>query len=79
MNPLNIGLGVLAGLIYAFLGYSSQEESFSWKKFLRTIAIATLTALGLDFGNVTTSIYSAVVGPTAITVFLQKLIDTAQA
>jgi len=31
MNPLNIGLGVSAALIYAFLGYASQDKPFNWK------------------------------------------------
>jgi len=78
MNLLNISLGVCAALVYAFLGYAAQDKPFNWKKFLRTVAITTLTALGLDLGNITTDMYSAFVGPTAITVFLQKLIDTAQ-
>jgi hypothetical protein len=41
MNPLNVGLGIAAALIYAFLGYSAQDKPFSWRKFLRTVAIGT--------------------------------------
>ena len=78
MNPLHVLLGVLAGLIYAFLGYSAQDKPFNSKKFLRTLAIAILTALGLDLSGITADIYTALVGPTTITVWLQKLIDAAK-
>ena len=78
MNVLNISLGVCASLIYAFLGYAAQEKPFSWKKFLRTVAISTFSALGLDMAGLTFDVYTALVGPTAITVWLQKLIDTAK-
>ena len=78
MNPLNVGLGVVAALIYAFLGYSAQDKPFNWKKFLRTIAIGAFSALGLDMAGITLDVYTALVGPTAITVWLQKLIDTAK-
>ena len=78
MNPLNVGLGVVAALIYAFLGYAAQHESFDWKRFLRTVAIGTFSALGLDLAGMTFDVYTALVGPTAITVFLQKLVDTAK-
>jgi len=78
MNPLNVGLGVAAALIYAFLGYSAQDKPFSWKKFLRTVAIGVFSALGLDLAGLTFDVYTALVGPTAITVWLQKLVDTAK-
>jgi len=78
MNPLNIGLGVSAALIYAFLGYASQDKPFSLMKFLRTLAIGTFSALGLDMAGMTFDVYTALVGPTAVTVWLQKLIDTAK-
>ncbi len=78
MTLLNFGLGVCAALIYAFLGYSAQEKPFNWKKFLRTIAIGTFSALGLDLTGVTFDVYTALVGPTAITIWLQKLVDTAK-
>ncbi|GAI09909.1 unnamed protein product [marine sediment metagenome] len=78
MNLLNFGLGICAALVYAFLGYSAQEKPFNWKKFLRTIAIGTFSALGLDLTGVTFDIYTALVGPTAITIWLQKLVDTAK-
>ena len=78
MNGLNVTLGVVAGIIYAFLGYSAQDKPFNWKKFLRTVAIATFSALGLDLSGMTVDVYTALVGPTAITVWLQKLIDTAK-
>jgi len=78
MDVLFVALGILAGLIYAFLGYAAQDKPFDWKKFLRTVAIATVTALGLDLTGVTFDVYTAIIGPTAITVWLQKLIDTAK-
>ena len=78
MNLLNIGLGICAALVYAFLGYAAQDKSFSWKRFLRTVAIGAFSALGLDVAGVTFDVYTALVGPTAITVWLQKLVDTAK-
>jgi len=78
MNPLNVGLGVCAALIYAFLGFAAQEKPFDWKRFLRTAAIGTFSALGLDLAGMTFDVYTALVGPTAITVWLQKLVDTAK-
>jgi len=75
---LNIVLGVAAAIIYAFLGYSAQEKPFNWKKFLRTVAIGAFSALGLDVTGLTFDVYTALVGPTAVTVWLQKLIDTAK-
>lgn len=71
-------IGIAAGIIYAFLGYSAQKEAFDWKKFLRTVAIATLASLGLNVSGMTYDIYTAALEPVAITVFLQKLIDTAK-
>lgn len=78
MNLLNLGLGVCATLIYAFLGYAAQDKSFNWKKFLRTLAIGTFSALGLDLADMTFDVYTALVGPTAITIWLQKLVDTTK-
>jgi hypothetical protein len=78
LNLLFVVLGIAAGLIYAFLGYASQDKAFNWKKFLRTVAIATFSSLGLDMAGMTFDVYTALVGPTAITVWLQKLIDTAK-
>ncbi|MEM3356733.1 MAG: hypothetical protein QW166_02785 [Candidatus Bathyarchaeia archaeon] len=78
MNLLNIVLGVAAALIYAMLGFAAQDTPFDWRKFLRTVAIAACAALGLDLAGMTFDVYTALVGPTAITVWLQKLIDTAK-
>jgi hypothetical protein len=78
MNLLNIGLGVCAALVYAFLGFAAQDNSFNWKKFLRTVAIGAFSALGLDMAGMTFDVYAAIVGPTAITVWIQKLVDTAK-
>jgi hypothetical protein len=75
---LLVGLGFVAALVYAFLGYASQDKVFDWKKFLRTVAIGAFSALGLNFAGMTFDVYTAIVGPTAIIVWLQKLIDTAK-
>ena len=72
-----IVLGVLAGLLYAFLGWCASGEDFEPTKFFRTFAIVTLIALGLDLSNVTFDVYSAMLEPMAITVFLEKLLNTA--
>jgi len=78
MNSLNVGLGIAAALIYALLGYSAQDKPFNWHKFLRTIAIGAFSALGLDIAGITLDVYTALVEPTAVTVWLQKLVDTAK-
>jgi len=78
MNILNISLGIGAALIYAFLGYAAQDQPFCGKKFLRTVAIGAFSALGLDMAGMTFNVYSALVGPTAITIWLQKIVDTAK-
>ena len=78
MDFLFIVLGIVAGLIYAFIGYAGQKDPFSWRKFLRTMIIAVLATLGLDMTGTTVNIYTALVGPGAITIWLQKLIDTAK-
>jgi len=41
------------------------------------LAAALVYALGLDFSGMTFNVYAALVGPTAITVWIQKLIDTS--
>jgi len=78
MNPSNAGLGVVAALICAFLGFAAQDEPFSWKKFLKPVAIGAFSALGLDTAGMSFNVYSALAGPTAITVWLTKLIDTTK-
>ncbi|MEM3356612.1 MAG: hypothetical protein QW166_02165 [Candidatus Bathyarchaeia archaeon] len=78
MDVLHVGLGVCAALVYAFLGYAAQDKPFCWRKFLRTVAIGTFSALGLDMAGMTFDVYTAIVGPTAITVWLMKLVDTAK-
>ena len=77
-NLLNIGLGILAALIYAFLGYAAQNNAFNWRKFIRTFTIGLASALGLELAGLTFDVYTAIIGPTALTVWLQKLIDTAK-
>lgn len=78
MNYINILLGVIAAIVYALLGYAASDKPFDAKKFLRTLSIAVFAALGLDLGGMTFDVYTALVGPTAVLVWLQKLIDTAQ-
>lgn len=68
MNSMNVGLGAVTALIYAFLGYSARDKPFNWKRFLRAVAIGAFSALGLDMADITFDIYTALVGPTAITV-----------
>ena len=77
-DPTNIIIGVTAAIIYALLGYTAQDQPFNPKKFLRTILIAALSALGLDAAGLMVNVYAAALEPTAITVFLQKLIDSAK-
>ena len=79
LNGLYVGLGFIAALIYAFLGYAAQDKPFDWRKFMRTLAVGAFSALGLDFAGMTFDVYTALVGPTAILVWLQKLVDTAKA
>lgn len=78
MNLLNVSLGVCAALVYAFLGFAAQDKPFNMRKFLRTVAIGAFSALGLDLAGMTFDVYTALVGPTAITVWIQKLVDTAK-
>lgn len=78
MNVLNVGLGVFAALVYAFLGYAAQDKPFSWRRFLRTVAIGAFSALGLDLTGMSFDVYTALVGPTAVVVWLQKLVDSAK-
>jgi len=70
-------LGVGTGLIYALLGWTASGEEFEPKKFLRTIVIVALITLGLDLTNLTFDIYSAMLEPAMITIFLEKLLNTA--
>jgi hypothetical protein len=65
-------------LVYAFLRYAAQDKASSWKKFLRTVAIGTFSALGLDMAGMTFDVYTALVGPTALTVWVQKLVEAAK-
>lgn len=78
MNVVNVGLGVSAALVYAFLGYAAQDKAFSRRRFLRTVAIGAFSALGLDLTWMSFDVYTALVGPTAVVVWLQKLVDSAE-
>ena len=64
-----IGVGVASELI----GYASQDKPFDPKRFLRTVAIQTLATLGLVVTGISGDVYSSAVGPTAVTVFVQKI------
>lgn len=57
VNPLNVSLEVIVGIIYALLGYAVKDKPFNFKKFLRTLRVAIITALGLDVGGITTDIH----------------------
>lgn len=70
-------IGIGAGLVYSLLGWVASGEDFDPQKFLRTFAIATLVTLGLDVSNVTTDVWSAMLEPAMITVFLEKLLNSA--
>ena len=78
MNIESILIGVAGGLLYAMLGYAASKEDWDSKKFLRTFVIVTISAMGLDISGMNGAVYAAVLGPTAITVWLQKLVDTAR-
>jgi hypothetical protein len=78
MNVFNIVLGVVTAVVYAFLGFAAQDKPFDSKRFLRTFAIALLSAFGLDVSGLSVDVYAAALSPTAVTVFIQKLIDTAR-
>lgn len=70
-------LGISAGVLYAFLGWDASGEEFEPKKFVRTIVIVSLATLGLDISGMTFDIYSALLEPTMITIFLEKLLNSA--
>ena len=74
----NLGIGVLAGAVYAVIGYLTQSEPFNVKKFLTTVLTASASALGLSLTGFTISPYTAGIGPIAITVFIQKFIREIQ-
>ncbi len=76
MDYVMILMGILGAAFYALLGYSAQDKPFDAKKFLTTFVIGTFLSLGLDLTGMNFNIYTALVGPTAITVWLQKLIET---
>jgi hypothetical protein len=77
-NPPNIIIGVTAALIYAILGYTAQDQPFNPKKFLRTVLIAAIAAFSLDVTGLMVNVYAAALEPTAITMILQKIIDSAK-
>jgi hypothetical protein len=77
-DPTNIAIGVIAAIIYAILGYTAQDKPFDPKKFLRTILIATIAAFSLDVTGLMVNVYAVALEPTAITMILQKLIDSAK-
>ncbi|RJS80462.1 hypothetical protein CW707_05505 [Candidatus Bathyarchaeota archaeon] len=60
-------------------GLCSAERAFQLAKVsAHGCHWLVLRALGLDTAGMTFDVYTALVGPTAITVWLQKLVDTAK-
>jgi len=78
LNIENILIGIVGGLLYALLGYAASKEDFNPKKFLRTFVIVSVCSLGLDISELNGNVYAGFLGPTAITVWLQKLIDSVR-
>ncbi len=76
MNVENLFVGIGAGIAYALIGYASQDKPFDGKKFLRTLAIQALATLGLTVTGISGDVYTSAVGPTAVTVFVQKIWDS---
>jgi hypothetical protein len=76
MSLENIAVGMGVGVAYGLIGYASQEKPFSGKRFLRTVAIQTLATLGLTVTGISGDVYTSAVGPTAVTVFVQKIWDS---
>jgi hypothetical protein len=76
MSLENIAVGVGVGIAYGLIGYASQEKPFSVRRFVRTVAIQTLATLGLTVTGISGDFYTSAVGPTAITVFVQKIWDS---
>jgi ABC-type uncharacterized transport system YnjBCD substrate-binding protein len=75
MSLENIAVGIGTGVAYGLIGYASQNNSFSGKKFIRTVAIQTLATLGLTITGISGDVYTSAVGPTTVTVFVQKIWD----
>jgi hypothetical protein len=69
-------VGIGAGVAYGLIGYASQDKDFSGKKFVRTVIIQTLATLGLVVTGISGDVYTSAVGPTAVTVFVQKIWDS---
>ena len=76
MSLENIAVGVGVGVAYGLIGYASQDKPFSGRRFVRTVAIQALATLGLTVTGISGDIYTSAVGPTAVTVFVQKLWDS---
>ena len=76
MNIENIAVGIGAGIAYGLIGYASQDKPFDGKRFLRTVAIQALATLGLAVTGISGDVYTSAVGPTAVTVFVQKIWDS---
>ena len=76
MNVENFFVGVGAGIAYALIGYASQDKPLDGKRFLRTVAIQALATLGLVVTGMSGDVYTSAVGPTAVTVFVQKIWDS---
>jgi hypothetical protein len=71
----NIAVGIGVGVAYGLIGYASQNKKFNGKKFVRTVTIQTLATLGLTVTGISGDVYTSAVGPTAVTIFVQKIWD----
>ena len=76
MSLENIAVGIGVGVAYDLIGYASQEKPFSVKRFVRTVAIQTLATLGPTVTGISGDVYTSAVGPTAVTLFVQKIWDS---
>jgi len=61
---------------FAFALPQLEDKPFSVKRFICTIAIQTLATLGLAVTGISGDVYTSAVGPTAVTVFVQKIWDS---
>jgi len=69
-------LGAFVALVYCLLGYSSSEEPFNAKKFLRTFMVALFIAFGFDISFEEVDIYVSMFTPTMLTILFNKIVDT---
>ena len=73
MNVENFVVSLGTAFVYALIGWAASKEAFNWKKFVATLAIQTVGALGLGLTGLDVDVYVSAVAPTTITVFVQKI------